>query len=823
LESTGARDFRSDLALDELPAYDLPPTPPLPPEPPEPPPEAQTLGDHLWSGEFGLPSVSGEITCAIRYQGDLIVAGRIESIGNVAVRTMARWDGTAWQPMGSGINGSVRCMVEYNGELIVAGNFQYVDGELALHFARWDGTTWRPLGAQLNPYLCCYEVNALTIYDGALLAAGRFSPNGTDQLGIVKWDGTTWSTFQGGFPGIVRSMVATDGALLVAGTIGDEYGSGASRVAAWNGSSWSSLGEDMPSPTYLHALAQFEGRVYASGYFNTAGGEFRPSLSVWDGASWVAVPGFSPAYVSALNAQGGQLLLGADNGVLRWNGASAPEKLLGLSGHVRALVPDGDGVIAVGYVEVSGPDPTSPVGFHVSRWDGLRWEGFESWAPGMKGLAGWGGTPAYVNALASFGDDLIAAGSISYAGVAGRWRVTGPISRLRATGWEEFVPQLTRDPQAFLVDGDELFALGAFWSPPSMKYPVYTRTIACRYESGAWQPLDTLALSGECMTRYLGGLVAGTTRRYLGDREDPGVYGWDGADWVPIGKTTPAGASPYETHGVRTLTVHRGELIAGGDFSSIGSVPASGIAAWNGTTWRDLSAFHGLITYRRPQVVKLEHFAGRLIVVGSFPTWSGSVPVASWNGSSWAPLSGIRGSAASAAVVHNRLVVSGHFQLQGTPAYVSMAMFDGMTWTALGSGVNGTVRAMVEHEGSLYVAGSFSRAGGKGAFSIARWDGFGPAPKPASLSLSRPHPNPFRIASDFSFTLHHGSHVRVSVVDARGREVAMLDDGWRVAGAHQTRWNGRDRTGKPAPAGVYFMTVRTSGGTVDSRKVVKLR
>jgi len=47
-------------------------------------------------------------------------------------------------------------------------------------------------------------------------------------------------------------------------------GTGANRIAAWNGISWSALGAGMDQDVY--ALTVYNGNLIAGGFFNTAGG-----------------------------------------------------------------------------------------------------------------------------------------------------------------------------------------------------------------------------------------------------------------------------------------------------------------------------------------------------------------------------------------------------------------------------------------------------------------------------------------------------------------------------------------------------------------------
>src|SRR6185369_6253161 len=71
----------------------------------------------------------------------------------VAAMNIAAWNGTAWQPLGTGIPqlddrySPVQAMAVYNGEVVVAGYFNQAGGVAANNIARWNGTQWRTLGS----------------------------------------------------------------------------------------------------------------------------------------------------------------------------------------------------------------------------------------------------------------------------------------------------------------------------------------------------------------------------------------------------------------------------------------------------------------------------------------------------------------------------------------------------------------------------------------------------------------------------------------------------------------------------------------------------
>jgi choice-of-anchor B domain-containing protein len=85
------------------------------------------------------------------------------------------------------------------------------------------------------------------------------------------------------------------------------------------------------------------------------------------------------------------------------------------------------------------------------------------------------------------------------------------------------------------------------------------------------------------------------------------------------------------------------------------------------------------------------------------------------------------------------------------------------------------------------------------------------------LTLAPPFPNPARGAAALRFSLGAPADVRLAVLDAMGREVAVLVDGPLPAGAHEASL----RAGS-LPAGVYLARLEADGRAV-TRRVTLLR
>lgn len=95
--------------------------------------------------------------------------------GTIPADNIARWNGVAWSPLGSGTNGTVRALaVLPNGDLAVGGNFTTAGGVAAQHVARWNGATWSSFGSGTDA-----SVNALAMHPmEGLFVGGTFTQAG---------------------------------------------------------------------------------------------------------------------------------------------------------------------------------------------------------------------------------------------------------------------------------------------------------------------------------------------------------------------------------------------------------------------------------------------------------------------------------------------------------------------------------------------------------------------------------------------------------------------------------------------------------------------
>lgn len=79
--------------------------------------------------------------------------------------------------------------------------------------------------------------------------------------------------------------------------------------------------------------------------------------------------------------------------------------------------------------------------------------------------------------------------------------------------------------------------------------------------------------------------------------------------------------------------------------------------------------------------------------------------------------------------------------------------------------------------------------------------------RPLAITLRQNYPNPFNPSTTIAWELPENMHVRVSVYDVVGREVAVLADGTFASGSHTANWNAANMA-----SGVYIYRIVTAYG-----------
>jgi len=252
----------------------------------------------------GQAGMDGAVYATIVYDDGsgpaLYVGGSFQHANGVPAAGIAKWDGTSWSALGSGISGGsgfVDAFAVYDDgsgpALFVGGSFTSAGGVPANNVARWDGSAWTALASGS----ACAISTLTTFDDGAGL---QLYMSG---CGLDRWDGTSLTSVPIPFPIVVSPIYALleydDGsgpALYVAGTF-----AGSPALARWNGSSWAQL----PAPLGGEIIFSLAQHTDVNGRALFAGTGAGSNISRWDGLSWTAIgqlfEGFGPdAYALTL-------------------------------------------------------------------------------------------------------------------------------------------------------------------------------------------------------------------------------------------------------------------------------------------------------------------------------------------------------------------------------------------------------------------------------------------------------------------------------------------------------------------------------------------
>ncbi len=568
---------------------------------------------------------------AVGPNGDLYAAFYNTDPGGIAGYSfVARWDGTAWTGLGSpsapwpgGADETIWDIdVAPNGDVYAVGEFTSFDGVPANHVARWDGTRWHALGTGISSG--DDDLKVVIAPTGEVYVGGSFrSAGGVAVGGLARWDGTAWSAVGTGLSsssGFVRDLaILPSGGLVVSGNIYFSPPQPVACVAQWNGATWQPIPTDstLGHPDLGGAITVTPNgdvfakliRIYYPVTSDTA------SLMRWDGTRWHLVHNNNYAARLAASPTGDVYLGGGfkemvgapANGVARWSNGSFSALGTGLNDIVRQVSVSASGdVYAVGdFIQAGGVAARG-----VTRWDGTTWSALGTGiAGGARTVAAGPGSAVYV------GGYFTAAGGRPARNVA-RWDGTAWHPMGAGLGWGSTRPEVTAlavAPNGALYAGFDTRAYGG------------NGCGFARWDTTHWNMLDTLgwgninaiafAPNGDV---YVGGVLGLANRTILN------VARWDGTQWHALGTGVGAIGSNMST----LVVAPNGDLYVGGGFRQVNGQLISYIARWDGTTWYPLAV-------SPPGPVKSLALAstGELYAGGFMPG-----NIARWDGTRWTGL-----------------------------------------------------------------------------------------------------------------------------------------------------------------------------------------
>ena len=91
---------------------------------------------------------------------------------------------------------------------------------------------------------------------------------------------------------------------------------------------------------------------------------------------------------------------------------------------------------------------------------------------------------------------------------------------------------------------------------------------------------------------------------------------------------------------------------------------------------------------------------------------------------------------------------------------------------------------------------------------------------PLATALFPIHPNPFRSGTNIEYALAGRGKVRLSVYNVAGQMVRELVNESKAPGRYSVSWNGRNKSERLVPAGVYFIRFKTSAFRATEKAVL---
>lgn len=687
-----------------------------------------------WVPAFGsLPGCGSPIDALTVFDdgsGPAVYAGgNFTSAGGVLANRIAKWDGITWSPLGDGLDGWVQALAVFNDgsgsgpALYAGGGFTTAGGVPASYIAKWDGSTWSAVGKGMNSWV--YALRAFDDGSGSgavLYAGGDFTSAGAVMANrVAKWNGSVWSPLGDGLNGGVRALTLfQDGpgsglALYAGGTFTAATGVNANRIAKWDGLAWSSLDSGVSgSSSAVFSLAVFDDgwgggpALYAGGSFSSVGGVAANSIAKWNGSTW------SP------------LGSGLSSGAVR-----VLEVFNSRTGGTPSLYAGGS-FSSAGGVSAN----------RIASWDGSTWWPLED---GISSSLGAGA----VAALAVFHND---AGSRSelYAGGSFTSASGVPVKHIAKwdeNQWSSLGNGLNAEVSSLAIfddgsgTGPALYAGGAFIVQGSDIV-----SFIAKWNGSSWISLGSGVNGGVTALAAADKGPAGVPKLYAaggftlaGGVPVNRIASWDGSTWSPL-----AGGVNGTVRALEVFDDGSGPaLYAGGIFTTAGGVPVNSIAKWDGSTWSPLGSG---VSGAQPSVWALATFddgtgGGEALYAGGFFTSAGSVTanyIAKWDGNTWSGLNTTLNNGVLALAVFDdgsetgsALYAGGAFNFAGAFMINRIARWQVTSgaWIPLGDGLDASVYSLaVLSEGSvsgpaLYVGGHFSAAGGAAASHIAKWDG----------------------------------------------------------------------------------------------------
>lgn len=548
-----------------------------------------------WNGSVwsSLGSGTGGYVPAIAVSGnDVYVGGSFASAGGISVNNIAKWNGSSWSALANGVSDTYGDV--FVSAITVSGNDVYVGGlftkasDVSVNsIAKWNGSRWDSLGSGVRDMYGNGVINAIAVSGNEIYVGGYFIEAGeVSAKNVAKWSGSNWSALSDGvsgfeFGGTVTSMNSSGSDVFVGGFFTNAGGISAKKIAKWSGGSWDSLGGGLNGEVF--AIAAGGGNVYVGGGFRIAGNSSANSIAKWNGSDWLAIGsngnGITGNEIEAMAISGNDVYVGGNfiksagntpvNGIAKWdgNGWSSLKSGVDDDGSIYAISVSGSDVYVGGtFTSVDGISANN-----IAKWNGSTWSALGN------------GISSGIYAIATSGSDVYVGGGFTSAGSAPAKNV----AKWNGINWSALGDGISGGNfdgvvKTIAISGNDVYVGGDFAKAGNV--PVSN---IAKWNGSNWDSLGSgvkgmfntrvygIAISGSDV--YVGGLF--TT---AGNVAANGIAKWNGSAWSAL----DSGMDGY----VLAIAASGNDVYVGGSFTSVGDVSAYGIAKWDGSAWSALGS-----------------------------------------------------------------------------------------------------------------------------------------------------------------------------------------------------------------------------------------
>jgi hypothetical protein len=510
------------------------------------------------------PFINGVYTGSVLCLGNNVyISGYFSTVGGVAANSVAKWNGSSWSALGNGTNGLTFLGVQGNN-LIATGSFTTAGTVTASHVALWNGTAWSAMGAGFN-----YEGYDVCVYNNEIYVAGLFDHSGVTPLNyIAKWNGTSWVDAGNGFNIFTGQGLAKSSKYFIAfGGTGQINNIDMGSIAQWNGTKWITIGNGMNGTVY--AMATWNNKILAGGNFTKAGGITANRFAMWDGNKWdTLLNEFTNGTIYAIAIMNNEIYVGGNfnlnnnltsNYVAKWNGSHWVAVGGDVNYTVYTLEVDGNNLYAGGEFTLAGGAGAN----HIAKWDGSNWSALGN------------GTNNTVKSIKADGlGNLFVGGVFTTAGSTTVNRIAkwnGSAWSAMASGVNNIVNAVGISPAGDVyigglfdigVNGNLLYRFAKFngtsWVAVGGSFPTISNNVA--------------NIQFACGQLY----VCGSLTTAQGNTVNC-IARWDGSNWYNLGNGILFNNSIPQTY-VNAMTSLGDDLYAGGIFNIAGDKPSQNIA-----------------------------------------------------------------------------------------------------------------------------------------------------------------------------------------------------------------------------------------------------